>query len=243
MSPSNLDSYGAYGPITRCVADGALMQNVMSGHYEKDIASLRQKVVLPTSTDRSVRLRVALSVNLGYFEVDLEVERNTRIAAEVFRSWGCEISEVSLKWSRQTVEAYNIHASTAFAAAYAPYLAEQGHLMSDYGRARVEEGLKHTAIDYLRANQVAGEMYEELAPILERNDVLICPTTALPSVPAHFSPLRETVHINGRQIPARMWHMTNPFNILSQLPAASVPSGFATDGIPTGIQIVGTKLR
>ncbi|MFO0992603.1 MAG: amidase [Hyphomicrobiales bacterium] len=239
VSPSNLDSYGAYGPITRCVADGALMQNVMSGHHENDIASLRQKVVLPTSIDRPIPLRVALCVNLGYFEVDSEVERNTRAATEVFKTWGCQISEVSLKWSRRTVEAYNIHASTAFAAAYAPYLAEQGHLMSDYGRARIEEGLTHKAIDYLSANQVAGEMYDELAPVLERNDVLICPTTAIPSVPADFSPLTETVYINGRQIPARMWHMTNPFNILSQLPAASIPSGFATDGIPTGIQIIG----
>jgi Asp-tRNA(Asn)/Glu-tRNA(Gln) amidotransferase A subunit family amidase len=33
--------------------------------------------------------------------------------------------------------------------------------------------------------------------------------------------------------------MTYPFNMLSQLPVMSVPSGFALTGVPTGIQIVG----
>ena len=33
--------------------------------------------------------------------------------------------------------------------------------------------------------------------------------------------------------------MTYPFNMLSQLPVMSVPSGFASTGIPTGVQIVG----
>jgi amidase len=32
--------------------------------------------------------------------------------------------------------------------------------------------------------------------------------------------------------------MTYPFNMLSQLPVLSVPSGFASNGVPTGIQII-----
>jgi Asp-tRNA(Asn)/Glu-tRNA(Gln) amidotransferase A subunit family amidase len=35
------------------------------------------------------------------------------------------------------------------------------------------------------------------------------------------------------------WIMTNPFNLVSQCPAMSIPSGFADTGILTGIQIVG----
>ncbi len=46
--------------------------------------------------------------------------------------------------------------------------------------------------------------------------------------------------INGKKIEAALgWVMTYPFNLLPQLPVASVPSGFAKTGVPTGLQIVG----
>jgi Asp-tRNA(Asn)/Glu-tRNA(Gln) amidotransferase A subunit family amidase len=35
------------------------------------------------------------------------------------------------------------------------------------------------------------------------------------------------------------WYFTYQFNLLSQLPVMSVPSGFSSAGVPTGLQIVG----
>ena len=35
-----------------------------------------------------------------------------------------------------------------------------------------------------------------------------------------------------------MW-LTTPFNMLSRLPVMSVPNGFSSNGVPTGMQIVG----
>ena len=35
------------------------------------------------------------------------------------------------------------------------------------------------------------------------------------------------------------WTLTYPFNLVSQCPVASVPSGFSSAGVPTGLQIVG----
>jgi Asp-tRNA(Asn)/Glu-tRNA(Gln) amidotransferase A subunit family amidase len=35
------------------------------------------------------------------------------------------------------------------------------------------------------------------------------------------------------------WCMTYPFNLMSPCPVATVPSGFASSGVPTGMQIVG----
>ena len=35
-----------------------------------------------------------------------------------------------------------------------------------------------------------------------------------------------------------MW-LTTPFNMLSRLPVMSAPTGFASNGVPTGMQIVG----
>ena len=55
------------------------------------------------------------------------------------------------------------------------------------------------------------------------------------------SPLDLDILINGKPASrsvASAWFMTYPFNMLSQLPVISVPSGFAANGVPTGIQIV-----
>jgi amidase len=50
----------------------------------------------------------------------------------------------------------------------------------------------------------------------------------------------ESFSIEGKHVDAfLMWCMTYPFNMLGQMPVASVPSGFSNEGVPTGVQIVG----
>ena len=70
-----------YGPMTRSVADAALMQNVMSGPHSADICSVREKIPLPQRFEGIKGWKVALSMDLGYFEIDPEVRRNTLEAA------------------------------------------------------------------------------------------------------------------------------------------------------------------
>jgi len=52
-----------YGPLTRSVADAALMQNVMSGPHPDDICSLPDKMVLPLAPEDIKGFKVALSVD------------------------------------------------------------------------------------------------------------------------------------------------------------------------------------
>ncbi|HIE75326.1 MAG TPA: amidase, partial [Gammaproteobacteria bacterium] len=48
------------------------------------------------------------------------------------------------------------------------------------------------------------------------------------------------VSINGIQVnPALGWVMTTPFNTMSRCPVLTVPTGHASNGVPTSIQIVG----
>jgi amidase len=83
-------------------------------------------------------------------------------------------------------------------------------------------------------------MYSTLGPTLERYNVLICPTTALPAVPADFDHSKDTVKVNGKKVsPFVGWAMTTPFNTMSRCPVLSLPSGRAKNGVPTGIQIGG----
>jgi amidase len=83
-------------------------------------------------------------------------------------------------------------------------------------------------------------MYATLGPLLEKHNVLICPTTALPAVPADFDQSQDSVFINGKQVnPMLGWVMTSPFNTMSRCPVLTLPSGRASNGVPTSIQVVG----
>jgi amidase len=112
--------------------------------------------------------------------------------------------------------------------------------MTSYARAFAENSQGSSAQDFIGTLEVAGAMYATLGPILERYNVLVCPTTALPAVPADHDELNDAVLINGKSVnPALGWVMTTPFNTMSRCPVLSVPSGRAANGVPTGIQIVG----
>jgi Asp-tRNA(Asn)/Glu-tRNA(Gln) amidotransferase A subunit family amidase len=92
----------------------------------------------------------------------------------------------------------------------------------------------------MRSRRAPSILYKTLGPILEDHNVLVCLTLALPSVKADHDELNPDFRINGKPVHAYVgWVMTNPFNLVSQCAAMSVPSGFADTGIPTGIQIVG----
>ena len=83
-------------------------------------------------------------------------------------------------------------------------------------------------------------MWEALSPILQDADALLCPTLAVPAVPLDHSPIDNSFSINGKPVAADFgWMLTYPFNMLSPLPVINVPSGFAGNGVPTGVQIVG----
>jgi amidase len=70
--------------------------------------------------------------------------------------------------------------------------------------------------------------------------VFICPTTNLPAVKADHDPWDKSFTVNGKPADGEYgWVMTHPFNMLNACPVLAVPSGFAENGVPCGIQIVG----
>ena len=87
---------------------------------------------------------------------------------------------------------------------------------------------------------VTGKMYEEIGPILEKYDLFICPTNALPAIKADIDIVNDRVIINGKEQECAdfAWCMSHPFNMLGKLPVLSVPSGFGSNRVPTGIQII-----
>ncbi|MGB8814276.1 MAG: amidase [Paracoccaceae bacterium] len=238
--PFNLDFYCHTGPLARTVKDAILLQNVMAGPSAQDIATLRPKLRLPMEYKPIKGWKIAYSMNLGVFEVDPEVQKNTSAALEVFRSLGAVVEEVDLGWTDEVMAAGMNYLRHLFGAYLSQLLDEHGHQMTTYARQFAEEGRVSKATDFVESLEVVNRMYSTLGPCLEKYDVLICPTTALPSVPADFDHSTGKLAINGKPIdPMLGWVMTLPFNMLSRCPVLSVPSGRASNGVPTGIQIVG----
>lgn len=242
LLPSTLEELLHFGPITRTVADAALMQNVMSGAHPRDISTVRPTQTLPTTFDiDSVRgWKIAYSPDLGYFEVDEEVAANTRAAVEVFRALGATVEEVDLGWTMAAYDAWMVHWEAMFAAACGDLLPRWGYEMDPFARGVLERGLTHSAVRDIRTQYVRTEMYNALGPILEDHDVLLCPTIAAKALKADHDNADPDFRINGKPVdPYVQWALTYPFNLLSQCPVASVPTGFSSVGVPTGLQIVG----
>ena len=235
-----LETILVYGPLTRSVADAAVMQNVMSGPHSGDLCSLRQKVRLPETFSDIKGWKVALSMDFGYLPVSPEVKKNTLAAAEVFRNLGCEVHEVDLGWNASALDAWFTHWQGLFAALCYDYLPRWRYEMDPYVVKILEAGKLHDAMRFYRASLVRAEMYQKLAPILRSHQILICPTMPVPALKADHDNHASEFYINGTPVLGYVgWNMTFHFNLLNQCPVMSVPSGFCPEiGVPTGIQIV-----
>lgn len=242
--PFNLDFYCHTGPLARTVADAITLQNVMAGPHPKDISSLRPKLRLPAEYKPITGWKIAYSSDLGFYEVDADVRRNTEAALDVFRVAGATVEEVKLGWTEETLDAALAYLEHLFGAYISERLETGADLMTSYARQFAEKGHNSTPEKFLWSLEVAGRMYNELGPLLQKYDVLVCPTNALPAVPADFDQSKDEVKINGKTVnPMLGWVMTSPFNTMSRCPVITMPTGRAGNGVPTSIQIVGKTYR
>ena len=234
--PYNIDTYSVVGPMTRSVADCALMVNVMAGPDAKDIASIRSRIRLPLAANDLKGLKIAYSNDLDYFPVHEDVRRNTERTMATLKEAGARVENVSLGWTEEIKHTGVTH--------YAHYYGDPGkydryrELLCDYSVYYAQQKKERTDAEYSAVIEITARMFETLGPVLEKHDALICPTVAIPSIPAAMRP-HELIEIDGREVDADYgWCMTYPFNMLGQLPALAVPSGVSTSGVPTGVQIV-----
>ncbi len=234
-----LESILHYGPMTRTVLDAGLMQNVMSGPHKEDICSLPKKLRIPNSFEDLKGWKVALSIDLGYVEVSPEVEKNTRAAAKIFEDLGCKVEEVNVDWDWGVLDCWMTWWEGLFAAVAGDFLPRWQYEMDPYVVRLLEKGLSHSAARLYQCRLKQGEMWQKMEPILSKYDVLLCPTLAVPAVKADHNDADTEFEINGRKIQAYVgWVMTHGFNLISQCPVMSVPTGFGKSLVPTGMQIV-----
>ena len=237
--PFNLEYYNHIGSMARTVEDCILMQNVIAGPHERDIATIKPKLTLPRRYDGIRGWRIAYSLDLDYFTIDDETRRNTLAALDIFRQLGATVEAVELGWRPSAYKAAIDHICYGPSGAYLEQTyAESKESLTPYARQMAEHAMHMTMQEFLEAEMVAAEMYLGLSQVFASYDLFICPSLATNQVPADFDHSRDTLTVNGTTYRALEWLMTYPFNMLSRCPVLNLPSGIASNGAPTGIQLV-----
>lgn len=239
--PGNSDTFLHTGPMARSVRDTALLQNVIAGPSARDINSLRPAYTLPLDYPDVRGLRIAVSVDLGSFDVDPEIRSNTLEVAERLRQEGAVVDLVDLVLDRGMVlKTASLHYILQAGVSLAEYA--KSDLVSPYIPAAYERFLAAAdggTVEQLDA--MVADLYAPVGQLFETYDALITPTVATRAFDAELDYAGEDVlTIDGHDFTDPMMGvMTLPWNILSRCPVLAVPSGFADNGVPTGVQIVG----
>ena len=237
---SNTDSVSHTGPMTRTVADAALMLAVMAGPDDWD----RQSLDAPPADyvgrlrDGVKGLRVGFSPDLGCCRVDPEIAQVVRRAAEAFQQLGCAVEDakVNLPETREMIHLmWNAH----YAGNFAPFLDKFRTRMDPGLVAAIEDGRRYTAEAYVDMRGRKHAYCDAVRALFDTYDLLLTPTVSV----AAF----EVGRLNPAHFPQHDWDwfpwagFSYPFNFTGQ-PAATVPAGFTAAGMPVGLQIVGRRL-
>ncbi len=225
------------GPITRSVADAALMLDILTGFDPRDWSALRTPAVsFRDGLDDGVRgLRIAFSPDLGYVRNDPQVEAVVRAAAAVLADAGAHVEQVDPGFA-DPVDAFHVLWFAGAASVLRAYGADAVKRVDPGLRRSAERANEFSAADYLDATAVRVDLGVRMGRFHQTYDLLLTPTLPITAFP------------KGQDVP-QGWHAvewtswtpyTYPFN-MTQQPAASVPCGFTSAGLPVGLQIVGPR--
>jgi aspartyl-tRNA(Asn)/glutamyl-tRNA(Gln) amidotransferase subunit A len=224
------------GPMSRTVADLALMMNLLAKPDARDWHNLPYDAKDYTKElESGLRgKRVAFSLTLGGKpKLVPEVEALVKAAAKRLETLGARVETADPPMA----EAGEIFrtlwwAGAGFALAALPE--EKKALLEPALRQIAEEGAKISLRSYLDANTARGILGSRMRVWMEGYDFIVTPAVATPAF--------DTGILHPDDGAGNAWLDWTPFSYpfnLTQQPAASVPCGFTKDGLPVGLQIVG----
>jgi Asp-tRNA(Asn)/Glu-tRNA(Gln) amidotransferase A subunit family amidase len=242
------------GVLARTVADAALIVQAVAGPHPRDPLSLpRDGADYCASVSRHVdSLKIAYSPRLGDFPVDSRVAAVVKSAAKTIAAHGVNVDEVELAFEahHSALAALWVRTISVHYGAIAQHLKSEGlDLMGEHAdeltpdfRAMLEAAGRVSAVELALDDILRTQVHDALENVLDRYDVIISPTLAVPPVlNANDGNTRGPSEINGEAVdPLIGWCMTYPINFTGH-PAISVPAGLTSDGLPVGLQIIGRR--
>jgi len=244
------------GPLTRTVADCALLLQAMAGYDPRDSTSADLEVPdwIGGLSGRIRGLRIGIPAEYRVEGMPVEIERLWERGAEWLRAAGAEIREISLPHTRYALPAYYIIAPAEASSNLARYdgmryglRIEGDDLTETYMKTRGEgfgtEVKRRVLIGtyalsagyydayYLKAQKVRRRIAEDFAEAFREVDAILTPTA--PSAAFRLGEKSDD--------PVAMY-LNDVFTVpasLAGLPGISVPAGLSTEGLPLGLQVIG----
>jgi aspartyl-tRNA(Asn)/glutamyl-tRNA(Gln) amidotransferase subunit A len=239
LPPFNLDTYCHDGAMGRTVADVALLHNVIQGRHPVDHVSLPAEPI-PTDLGHVEGMRVALAVTLGDFPVEPEVEANTRAFGAALKDAGALVDEVEVGLSLERLtEGALVH----YGSIMGPSMSEAVALDDPRFMSYTRQFLAESSAAFQRTSVYAGmeretEVHLALARVFADHEALVCPTFGGLGLRAGDD-YAGGIDVAGRHLDIYIFAALTPvFNVASRHPVLAVPSGRASNGVPTGVQVV-----
>lgn len=233
--PETLQDYTHVGPMARSVRDVRLALHTMEGRDGRDWYA--QVEHLESARRPLEELQVGWLAEDSFGPLDDDVASTVARAAEALTSSTRSVRRTSLASLERD---YDLLTMDLYGAESGPFFDEmiggRAHLLHDVLRNRLAREAPSLP-DYLAARDAVTRLRVELMAQLSEYDVLLGPVVPVPA------PIRgqQNLTVSGRQVrPRSVLRATLPFD-LSGHPAASVPFGRNSNGLPIGVQVVGRR--
>ncbi len=221
------------GPMTRTVTDAALMLSVIAGWDPRDPYALPPAKRDYRGLDGGIKgLRFAYSPTLGYAKVDPEVARLVEAAVHALEALGANVERADPGFASPR-DAFWALWCAGCAKIVAAMNATQRAELDPGLQVAAERGARISAVDLVNAEGERAQLMQKTNAFLARYDVLLTPTVAVPALP-----LGQDLNDPGSE---EVWIDWTPFSYpfnMSHQPAANIPCGFTSAGLPVGLQAV-----
>jgi len=226
------------GPMARTVEDTALMLSTIAGPDPRAPIAITQEGSLfrrPLARDFK-GVRVAWSRDLGDLPVDPRVTAVIDGQRHVFESLGCVIEDGEPDFT-DADEAFKTLRAWLLELNFGELMKTSRERMKDTAIWNIEEGVKLSGPQIGRAERKRTDLYHRVREFMDTHEFLVLPVN---QVPPFDLKERYVEEINGVKMATYMdWMKSCYYITVTGHPAISVPSGFTSEGLPVGVQIVG----
>ena len=225
------------GPMTRTVADAALMMGVLSRPDARDTMSLPWQDIAWQQLHREARgLRIGLQLDAGWgLPVEAETRTAVQAAAKRFEDAGAIVEPVAPFMTRAMIDGMDAFWRCRSWLDISALPEERRARVLPFILEWARGGAGLSGEQVFRGYSQMGAMREAAVAACAPFDVVISPTSPVVAFAAEWpsptnDPARPLEHIG----------FTLPFN-MSEQPSASINCGYTSTGLPIGLQITGHR--
>jgi aspartyl-tRNA(Asn)/glutamyl-tRNA(Gln) amidotransferase subunit A len=225
------------GPMTRTVADTALLMQVLSQPDSRDHMSLPPADIPWQSLEfEATGLRIGLHLDAGVgLDVESEIHAAVVEAARLFESAGAVVEPVDPFVTRVMVDGLDLFWRTRLWSDLVTLPAERFARVLPYISEWARAGGDVDGVDVYRGFAQIDALSVAAVRATENFDFVLSPTSPVSAFPAEWaSP------VNDPQKPFEHIGFTLPYNMSGQ-PAVSINCGYTSEGQPIGLQIAGRR--